>query len=304
MNTVAFRTILVAAVTLGALSLALALEAPPETPRVQSAAAIAAISEPYIEADAAIVYDVRDHKILYQKNATAQMPLASITKVMTVIVASEVLDPNEMVTIPAAALQRDGESGLVAGATWRVRDLIDLVLIVSSNDGAEALKILCEDRIAAQYPRAPRGNAFIWRMNERARELGLAHTYFLDATGLDESSTMASAYGTAFDIAKLIAAAGLDYESWFSGTAKDGLLIVPEDTTRITAENTNEALDNISGLIAGKTGYTDLAQGNLAIVFDADLAHPISVVVLHSSKEGRFADVERLVDFVRTSNTK
>ncbi|MBP9669613.1 MAG: D-alanyl-D-alanine carboxypeptidase [Candidatus Pacebacteria bacterium] len=301
MNTTAFRAILATALGLGTLSLALAFNTPKEVPRTQSAAAIAAISEPYVEADAAIVYDVRDRKILFQKNATAQMPLASVTKVMTVMVASEVLDPDELVTIPAEALLRDGESGLVAGASWRVRDLVDLVLIVSSNDGAEALKILSEERIASRYARAPQGGAFIWRMNERARELGLEHTYFLDVTGLDPSPTMASSYGTAFDIARMIAAAGLEYEAWFSGTAKDGLLIVPEDTGSITAENTNEALGNISGLIAGKTGYTDLAQGNLAIVFDADLAHPIAVVVLHSSKDGRFTDVERLVEFVRSN---
>ncbi len=301
MNNTAFRAILAAAMGLGTLSLALALQVPPETPRIQSAAAIAAIAAPYVEADAAIVYDVRDRKILFQKNATAQMPLASITKVMTVMVASEVLDPNEIVTIPEEALWRDGESGLVAGASWRVRDLVDLVLIISSNDGAEALKLLSEERVASRYARAPKGGAFMWRMNERARELGLEHTYFLDVTGLDKSPTMASSYGTAFDIAKMIAAAGLEHETWFSGTAKDGLLIVPEDTTSITAENTNEALDSISGLIAGKTGYTDLAQGNLAIVFDADLAHPIAVVVLHSSKAGRFSDVETLVSFVRNA---
>jgi len=75
------------------------------------------------------------------------------------------------------------------------------------------------------------------------------------------------------------------------------MLISDEDGVEHTANNTNKALGEIPGLIAGKTGFTDLADGNLAIMFDAGVGHPVAVVVLHSSKDGRFEDVKRLVQF-------
>ena len=63
----------------------------------------------------------------------------------------------------------------------------------------------------------------------------------------------------------------------------------------ITAENTDEALPAIPGLILGKTGITQLAGGNLAIVFEVGPAHPVVAVVLHSTQQGRFADMKALV---------
>jgi D-alanyl-D-alanine carboxypeptidase len=67
--------------------------------------------------------------------------------------------------------------------------------------------------------------------------------------------------------------------------------------------NTDKATD-IPGLIGGKTGYTDLAGGNLAIVFDADIGHPVIVVALHSTKEGRFEDVRALTEYAHTLITE
>lgn len=255
MNTNAFRFIAALSLTLAAVTVFL-IEIPQKAPAQVAAAAQAqapAQEIPEVSGDAAIVYDLRNGTVLFQKNATAQMPLASITKVMTVLVASEVLDPQENITIPAEALVREGESGLQAGATWRVRDLVDLTLIASSNDGAQALMLISEARIRTKYPSAPQKNAFLWRMNERAREMGLQQTYFLDPTGLDESPTMASAYGSAYDIARLIGVAGTEYGDWFSSTAKDGMLLEPVLTdNQLDVHNTNIAANRIPGLIAGK----------------------------------------------------
>jgi len=81
-----------------------------------------------------------------------------------------------------------------------------------------------------------------------------------------------------------------------SQTNKHELEFVSEDGFLHVAENTNEDVNNISGLIGSKTGYTDLAGGNLAIIYDAGLNHPIVVVVLGSTLGGRFEDVESLVE--------
>lgn len=301
MSSIAFRFI--AALTLVLAGATLFLLRTPQAPVAHVAAATTAVSTlkaPDVSGDAAIAYDLQTGAILFQKNAAAQLPLASITKVMTVLVASEVLDLNETVTIPEAALWREGESGLQAGGSWRVRELVDLTLISSSNDGAQALMLISEPRIRTKYPQAPQHDAFLWRMNERAREMGLTQTYFLDPTGLDMSATMASAYGSAYDIARLIGTAGTAYTDWFSGTAQDGLLLVPEFADGgHDVHNTNAAANQIPGLIAGKTGYTDLAGGNLAILFDAGLGHPIAIVTLHATRETRFTDIETLVAFAQ-----
>lgn len=109
MNTNAFRFIAALSLTLAAVTVFL-IEIPQKAPAQVAAAAQAqapAQEIPEVSGDAAIVYDLRNGTVLFQKNATAQMPLASITKVMTVLVASEVLDPQENITIPAEALVRE-----------------------------------------------------------------------------------------------------------------------------------------------------------------------------------------------------
>jgi D-alanyl-D-alanine carboxypeptidase len=67
--------------------------------------------------------------------------------------------------------------------------------------------------------------------------------------------------------------------------------------------NTNEALEHLPGLIASKTGYTDLAGGNLAIVFDKGIGHHFVAVVLGSSRQGRFSDMRALMEAVRGTDS-
>ncbi len=253
---------------------------------------------PALTARAAIIYDVTTQKALYIKNADTQLPLASLTKVMTALVATETLGTH-MIEIDPAALMREGESGFTGGEAWRTQDLIDFTLITSSNDGAEALKIAAEPFITA--PHTTRFNSrFVARMNERAHALHMAHTYYLDATGLDISETQASAYGSALDVAKLFSYIHSTYPSLLAGTAEDGVLIDSADGALYTAHNTNDALPYIPGLIGGKTGYTDLAGGNLAVLFDAGVGQPVVAVVLGSTRTARFTDISALIDYTRT----
>jgi D-alanyl-D-alanine carboxypeptidase len=198
-----------------------------------------------LEAKAVYVFDLAENKPLFGLNENTQLALASLTKIMTVVVAKEI-------------------------TTKDISKLINIALMQSSNEAASTL--------------ASMDNNFINLMNKKARELKLNQTYFLNGTGLDISKNLAGGYGSAKDIAKLIIYA---------------LRINPhlfEATTTNSKVNTNPYATTTTELIASKTGWTDLAGGNLAVVFDAGLNHPVIAVVLGSSKEGRFQDMQKLIE--------
>lgn len=279
------------------------LQASEKKAAAQAAAVSAATESAFaginLQARSAYVADLRDQRVLFERNADAQLPLASLTKVALVIVASESLSPDSVVNIPMHTTPDGAPARLGAGESWSVKDLINFTLITSSNEGADVLAKLADESIAARYPAAPHGSAALWRMNELAKELGLVHTYFINVTGLDESSTQAGSYGSARDYAKLIAYAAENELPLFAGTTRNDMLLIDENGNTTDAVNTNEALGEIPGLIMGKTGFTDLAGGNLAVVFDIGLAHPVVAVVLGSTREGRFSDMRTLVSSSR-----
>jgi len=258
--------------------------------KTQTAAAAGVFEAVPLTAKAVIVYDAKEQAVLFEKNAQTQLPLASLTKAMLALVAVETLLDDALIPITPEALAAEGDTGFGPGEEWALQNLIDATLIPSSNDGAYALAIASGN---GSVPRT------VSLMNKRARELGLSNTYFLNPTGLDESASMAGAYGSAHDIALLLSYLALTEPAVLDGTTRDGMLLTSENGIEHTAVNTNEALGQIPGLIGGKTGYTDLAGGNLAVVFDAGLGHPIVVVVLGSTQEGRFEDVRMLVRATR-----
>ena len=123
----------------------------------------------------------------------------------------------------------------------------------------------------------------------------MTETYFLNASGLDDSEALNGGYGSASDVARLLVASQKQIPEIMSRTADPQSDFQSESGAWVHAQNTNLAIPNIPGLIAGKTGFTDIAGGNLAILFDADIGHPVAIIVLGSSKEGRFDDVTALV---------
>lgn len=268
-------------------------------------AAVASSSDHFggveLTAEAAFVYDAYTNKILYAKNAEVPLPLASVTKLMLAAVVAEVVPADSVVTITPQAIAQDGDSGFTSGEKWRALDLIDLTLIESSNDGAEALAEAAGPLIRAKYKEAPSDNAAatIWRMNQKAKELGLTQTYYLDTNGLDVSLSMAGAYGSAYDMGVLFTYMIAHDLNVLSATTEAAASFTSLDGKIHIANTTNESLGDIPGLIAGKTGYTDLAGGNLVVAFDASIGHPVIVVVLSSTHEGRFNDVQQLVDAAR-----
>src|SRR5262249_45979479 len=98
-----------------------------------------AYEEMKLSAKAAIVYDLSTGKVLYEKNAEAQLPLASLTKLLTLYAASAALSPKSEVSISARALAQDGDNGFEEGETFAFEDIARLALVASSNDAAEAI---------------------------------------------------------------------------------------------------------------------------------------------------------------------
>jgi len=246
-----------------------------------------------IAARAAYVLNVKSGKVIYQKNANEQLPLASLTKLALALVAAETLDPEITLPVSSRALMTEGDDGLYPGQSLSVRELLDLTLVTSSNDAATALAEGLSGPLHDLFPElAESSNPSVDRMNKRVGVLGLQTMYFVNVTGLDESATMSGGYGSARDVAKLLAHLALTYPQTIAGTA---YAAVQNTATTSFIENTNAALPHIPGLIGGKTGYTDLAGGNLAVVFDAGINYPIAVVVLGSTYQERFTDVEKLV---------
>ena len=143
----------------------------------QFAAASYAEGAPEVRARAAIIYDITRDTILFEKNASAQLPLASLTKVLLALVAARELPADAIVLITAEALVPEGDTGFRVGERWKLQDLLDATLIPSSNDGAEALALKIGDGSVARA---------VSIMNIFARDIGLRNTYFLNPTGLDE----------------------------------------------------------------------------------------------------------------------
>lgn len=237
---------------------------------------------------AAIVYDIATDTVLFSENAETQLPLASLTKLITVSMATSILGKERGVVITDQDLETEGDAGLLRGERWSVSDLAAFTLITSSNDGAASLVRNMKESLGE--------DSYNQTVSLRLASIGLSQTYVVNGTGLDLSPNVAGAYGSATDIAKLLAhmytqepeLLMMSTEGVHSFTGPSGIVY--------KAENTNAYVHSIPGLRASKTGYTDLAGGNLALIVDVGLQHPVAVVVLGSTREGRFSDALRLIE--------
>lgn len=258
------------------------------------------IVESAIGAKAAYVWDVTAQRALFKKEADAVLPLASITKLMTALVAFELIDNETPVAVGQTAIRQYGSSGLSDGESFRFEELRDLTLLTSSNDGAYAIAAAAGELLIPETPLP----AFVDSMNIRAEELGLTQTVFYNPTGLDISNAQAGSYGSARDVTFLMEYLLLHHPDILEATRESEARIYNTDGAYHDSENTNRIVTKIPELIGSKTGYTELAGGNLTIAFDAGLNRPVIVTVLGSSRNGRFADVETLVAAVREYYTQ
>lgn len=242
-----------------------------------------------IEAKSYYVYDILDKKSLFSKDEHLKLPLASITKLMSGFVSSDIMPATTIITINKDDIAMEGDSGFQIGEKWKLKDLLDYSLITSSNDGMHAVSS------ALNYYLAVDNKDIFKIMNERAKSLNLNDTIFINETGLDIDSNLSGAYSSAYDVSMLLDNIVKNSPSLISSTNKQSEDFISESNIKHTAFNTNTSINKISGLIASKTGFTDLAGGNVAIIFDAGFMHPIIIVVLGSSADGRFNDLEKLV---------
>jgi len=246
-----------------------------------------ALADSALIAKSAILYDTGTGRVLYQKNAYEQVPLASLTKLMAVQTVLSVKSPDTPVQITRSDLNPSGDSGFKVGQTVNLGDLIKFALVASSNDAMEAAA-------------ASLGDGSINKMNAAAAAMGLTKTHFFNATGLDISTTASGAYGSAYDVARLAAIFYKDHPDFFELTTRPEVSI-NQNGKELKAGATATPLQGIPGFVAAKTGYTDLAGGNLVAVFDLEPGLTVIAAVLGSTHEGRFSDVAALITAARQS---
>lgn len=244
-----------------------------------------------LQADAVYVWDMHNQRALYKHNESEVLPLASVTKLMTALLAHELISEEAQVTVDEQSIDQEGDSSLLEGESFNRLSLSDLVLISSSNDGAFALAQTAGDLIRPGAGAA----AFIAAMNVRADELGLLNTSFTNPTGLDISKTEAGAHGSAKDVSFLMEYIVRTAPEILSETTEISNRIYSDDGFYHDTNNTNQFVGEIPGLLGSKTGYTDLAGGNLVVAYDAGLNRPIIITVLSSTRDARFTDVLQLV---------
>ncbi len=248
-----------------------------------------------LSAKAALVWDIKNQKTLYALNADEPRALASLTKVMTALTADTLIPYYTVITINNEALKEEGDSGLFGNERWKLKDLLDFSLLVSSNDGARAIAAVAGSVQLGTQEQTLGREGFINTMNQKAKEIGLTQTHFLNENGVDVGETLGGAYGTATDMAKLFEYILMNHPNLLEATRYKSLTFTSLSNLKHTGQNTNTKTGEIPGLIASKTGFTDISGGNLVVAFNPELSQPIIVVVLGSTYDGRFEDVHSLV---------
>jgi D-alanyl-D-alanine carboxypeptidase (penicillin-binding protein 5/6) len=200
-----------------------------------------AAGPPQVDARAYIVVDARTGDVLAASHAHERLPIASITKLMTVLVALQHHKLTDVVTVDARAAEVGEESiFLRAGEQLTVRDLVEGALIQSANDAADALAL----SVSQDYP------AFARLMNAKAQQLGLNDSHFVRPDGLDAPGE----YSSAADVTKL--ARVLMRTRFVRDTVR-------QETATIVGGRTLHTWDDLLGVVPGtfgvKTGHTDEA---------------------------------------------
>lgn len=256
-------------------------------------------------ARAAFVADLTNGQVLFSKNEQEKLPLASVTKLMTALVAQDSANNNFVLTLTQDDLKGEngGGAGLRVGERWKLGDMIDVMLLMSSNDGAYAVGRFIGGLGSEGVADLDAHARFVGLMNARAEKLGLSSMQFLNESGLDISESLdgqeisrPGALGSARDVAVLMATLWQTYPQSLEITRRKDARIVSQDGLAHVLINTNTGMSDYPGMLGSKTGFTSLAGGNLVIIFDIGIGHPVVASVLGSTIDGRFEDMKKLVD--------
>ena len=250
-----------------------------------SPAALAAGS-PQVEAAAAVLMEKETGTVLCEQSAHDKREPASVTKIMTLLLVMEALDEGRIsladpVTVSARAASMGGSQVyLKEGEQMSVEELIKAVAVVSGNDAAVALA----EHIAGSE------EAFVARMNERAAQLGMADTTFVNCTGLPAAGHLTSAY----DIALMSRALILDhpdirqYSTIWMDTIRGG---------QFQLANTNKLVRYFEGCTGLKTGSTDSALYCLSATAEREGMELIAVVLGSPTSAQRFDAAQALLTY-------
>ena len=243
-----------------------------------------------LNAKSALLMDVATGTVLYEKECHERLAPASVTKVMTMLLIMEALDDgrihlDDQVTASEAAAAKGGSQiYLKVGETMPVSDMLKSIAVSSANDCACAMAELI----------AGSESAFVEQMNQRAAELGMADTHFVNCTGLDDSKEAENHRTSAYDIA-LMSRQLLKYHPDIKKYTTIWMDTVRGGTFGLS--NTNKLIRFYSGATGLKTGFTSGAGYCLSATAKREGMELIAVVMGCESAQKRTADCKALLDY-------
>ena len=224
-------------------------------------------------------------RILFAKNETEHLPIASVTKVMSTLLVMEALDsgriaPTDMVSVSEHAASMGGSQVfLEPGEEMSVEDLLKSLVVSSANDATVAL---------AEFIGGSE-DSFVQSMNHRARELGCENSNFVNTTGLPAETHYSCALDVALITRELMKHEKIfDYTQYWMDTIRNG---------SFGLSNTNKLIRFYKGATGMKTGFTDEAKFCLSGTATRDGMQLIAIVLGADSSNDRFATAKRLFDF-------
>lgn len=239
-----------------------------------------------VTAPSAILMEQSSGQVLYELNADEKLPIASVTKTMTMLLIMEALDsgkikPEDTVTTSEYAASMGGSQVfLEVGEQMSVHDMLKAIAVASGNDAAVAMA----EHIAGTE------SAFVEMMNKRAAELGCKNTHFINCNGLNET---ADHHSTARDVALISRELLrhqkiLEYTTIWMDTLRDGAFGL---------SNTNKLIRFYKGANGLKTGSTSIAKYCLSASAKRDNMQLIAVVLAAPSTQDRFSSATKLLDY-------
>lgn len=238
-----------------------------------------------IDAKSVILIEESTGNVLYESNPDEQLPIASVTKVMTMLLIMEAVDSgkitlDDMVTVSENAMSYGGSTMfLEAGEQLTVNDMMKGIAVASANDGCVAM---------AEYL-AGSESAFVDMMNQRAKELGMENTHFMNTNGLDEDNHYSSARDVAIMSRELIKHKTIfNYTSIWMDTLRGG---------KFQLANTNKLIRFYEGANGLKTGSTSKALCCLSATAKRDDMQLIAVVLGAPTSAKRFSSAKALLDY-------
>ena len=243
-----------------------------------------------VAAKSALLMDMATGNILYEQNAHAKLPPASVTKVMTMLLVMEAIDSgkigwDDMVTVSESAAAKGGSQiYLKVGETMSVSDMLKSVAVSSANDCACALA----EHIAGSE------SAFVEKMNIRAGQLKMMDTHFVNCTGLDDDANAKEHLTSAYDIAIM------SRELMRNHPDIQKFTTIWMDTVRNGAfglSNTNKLIRFYPGATGLKTGFTSTAGYCLSATAQRDGLGLIAVVLGAKTSQERFAGCKAMLDY-------